>query len=252
MHKPKDRRAAIAALIGQEGETSVEALAHRFDVSVETIRRDLARLDDSGLVRKVHGGARPAQLLTEESYQQRMAEGRAAKSLIAQKLANEIQPHDTLFIDTGTTTVAAAAALARTPGLTVVTNSLDVAEAFERPGGGARVYLLGGVFAPGNRQTVGPMAIEQANQFQADHAVLTVAALDPEGGAMDADAAEAQLARAMLRRAQHVIVLATRTKLRQRAAYRVCELDEIDLLITDAPLDDKLAHACVHAGVEVR
>jgi DeoR/GlpR family transcriptional regulator of sugar metabolism len=114
------------------------------------------------------------------------------------------------------------------------------------------VHVVGGTWHAGNAETVGPLAIEQIGRFQADHAVLGVAALDAEAGAMDADFDEAQIARAMIDRARHLIVLAHGEKFGRRAAYRVCRLDEIDVLVSDRAPDGPLAAALAAAGVEVR
>ncbi|WP_424933382.1 DeoR/GlpR family DNA-binding transcription regulator [Amaricoccus macauensis] len=250
--KPRERRNSIAALIDRDGASSVDALSLRFGVSPETIRRDLARLADEGAVRKVHGGARPAtRLHSEASFQERMAEDTDAKRQIAARLVEELRSGDTLFIDTGSTTLVASATLVEVPGLTIITNSLGIAETLGgRPGAG-RVYLLGGAFAPGNRQTVGPLVMEQIGSFQADHAILTVAALDTEA-AMDSDPDEAAVARAMIRSSSNVIVLATPTKLRRRAAYRVCDLADIDTLICGVEPAPDIAGALARAGVLVK
>lgn len=250
--KPKERRSRIAALIDRDGQMSVEALSQHFTVSPETIRRDLARLAEDGAVRKVHGGARPAaRLHSEASFQERMAEEMDAKQKIAIHLRAELRSGDTLFMDTGSTTLVASAALVDLPGLTIITNSLGIAETFGGHPAAGRVYLLGGLFASGNRQTVGPQVMEQIGCFQADHAVLTVSALDAEA-AMDSDPDEAAVARAMIRSASNVIVLATPAKLWRRAAFRVCELAEIDMLICgEAPAPD-LAEALARSGVTVK
>lgn len=251
--KPMERREEIVALVARSGRAAVEDLAMRFGVSVETVRRDLSTLAEEGLVRKIHGGAMPAApLRTEGSFQERMAEDEDAKRLIAAKLSAEIRPGDTLFLDTGSTTLIAAEALSRIPSLTVITNSLDVARLLGRAESGAQVWLLGGAYAEGNAQTVGAMALEQIARFSADHAVLTVAALDARDGAMDADPAEAEIARAMIARARRTIVLATGAKMMRRAAHRVCGLDAVDLVLTESAPDPAMAEALAAAGVTLR
>lgn len=251
--KPKDRRAEIAALIGRDGPKSVEALAEHFDVSFETIRRDLALLTEQGAVLKVHGGARPVlQLHAEPSFQERMAEETEGKSVIAELLAEEIRPGSTLFMDTGSTTLFASSELAKVPGIRVVTNSLAIAQTFGRSDGRSQVCLLGGDYVAGNNQTVGHMVLEQIDRFQVDHAVITVAALDTEAGAMDSDPNEAAIARAMIRRAANLIVLATPSKFARRAAFRVCDLDEIDTLICGERPSGEMAAALEGRGVASR
>ncbi len=245
---PGERRSRIADLVADRGRQSVERLAERFAVSPETIRRDLARLSEEGRVRKVHGGALKAPLHTEGSFDERLAEDAPAKAAIAVRLRELIRPGEILFIDTGSTTLAAARALAAVPGLTVVTNAHAVAAAF---GARAHVFLLGGAYRADNRQTVGPLAIEQIGRFQADRAILTVAALDAKAGAMDADFDEAQVARAMIANARTTVVLAAASKFDRRAAFAVCRPDEIDLVVTDRPPPSELAMDLHIAGASV-
>lgn len=247
-----DRQARIADIIWQKGQMSVDALAESFAVSPETIRRDLGRLAESGVLQKVHGGARRPRLHVEGSFQERMAENAQAKRAIAQKLVGLVEPGDTLFIDTGSTTVFCAEALSKLERLTVITNSVRVAQAFGAAGSNAVVYLLGGAYGADDAQTTGPLAIEQIGQFQADHAVLTVAAIDAEVGAMDASFDEARVARAMIGHARNLIVVAGGEKFGRKAAFRVCRLDEIDVIVSDrAPAPTHLA-ALAAAGVELR
>jgi len=243
--KADDRRSRIAELVASEGTMSVERLAENFTVSVETIRRDLTELNERGLVRKVHGGASPPRLHAEGTFSERMVEDPEAKQAIAAKLRDIVQPGETLFMDTGSTTLIAAGALVTTPGLTVVTNSLSIAQALGRADMDTQIYLLGGRFVPGNDQSVGATTLEQITHFQADHAVITVAGLDAEAGATDANADEAQIARAMIKRANNAILLATSSKFGRRAAFRVCGFEGIGAVLSDTqpsgPLMDALA-----------
>lgn len=231
--KPRERRQQIEVIIRNEGSASVDGLAARFDVSTETIRRDLSRLAEAGRIMKVHGGARSARLLVEPGMDERAALASTQKDRIGRKLGDAIEPGATLFIDTGSTTLAAATTLARIPGLTIVTNSCRLADALVRAGSDAAIHLLGGRYAGENVQTVGPSVLTQINEFQVDHCVLTVAALAAGIGAMDASYDEAQIARAMLANAQRLIVLADSSKLERRAAFTVCPTERIGLLITD-------------------
>lgn len=249
--KPKDRQAIILEIVATDGEASVDALAARFDVSAETIRRDLRDLASTGALYKVQGGARRIQLSSEGSFEERRFEQAEAKAAIARTLSREIEPGEKLFLDTGTTTLACAEGLAQIDGLTVVTNSFRIAQRLAGGPGKARIYAIGGAWAADNAETVGPMAIGQISAFQADRAIVGVAALDAEAGAMDADFDEAQIAHAMIGHANQVIVLADSEKFDRRAAYRVCRLADIDVLVCDKHPDGELADALRRAGVEV-
>lgn len=250
--RPKERQSKIVDVMARDGAATVDALAAAFDVSAETIRRDLAQLAADGAVQKVHGGARRLRLHAEGSFQERMGEDAGAKAAIARKLAAVVEPGDTLFIDTGTTTLACAGELARVARLTVITNSLRIAEVLSHGEGRARVFLLGGGFSADNAQTVGPLVLDQIGRFQADHAVLAVAALDAAVGALDADFDEAQVARAMSDRAANTIVVAQTAKLGRKAAFRVCPLEGIDMLICESQPEAAFRSALETARVEIR
>lgn len=232
--KPKERQAKIAEIVGRQGRMTVEALSAHFGVSAETIRRDLGELAESGAVQKIHGGVKPLKLHLEGSFQERMAEDAAGKRVIARKLLGLVEPGDTIFIDTGSTTLICAEELSVLERLTVITNSVRIAQVFASADNGASVYLLGGAFSADNSETIGPIAIEQIASFHADHAILTVAAIDHEVGATDANFDEAQIARAMARNSRHVYVVASGAKFGRRAAFSVCTLTQIGVIVSDS------------------
>jgi DeoR family glycerol-3-phosphate regulon repressor len=249
--KPHERQPQIEAIIRSEGEVTVETLAQRFDVSAETIRRDLGMLAELGRVQKVHGGARRPRLIREPSHDERKTTAAQAKAAIGRHLADAVEPGETLFIDTGSTTLAAADALAAIPGLTIITNSCRLADRVTQAGSEAAIFLLGGRYGADNAQTTGFSAIEQLQTFRADRAILTVAAIDPALGAMDASLDEAQIARAMIRNARTVTLLADASKFGRHAAHAVCATEDIDLVISDAELDKAHRKALIEKGVDV-
>ena len=249
--KPHERKPQIEAIIRREGEVSVEMLAARFDVSSETIRRDLGSLAALGRVQKVHGGARRPQLIREPSHGERSTTAAEAKAAIGRRLSDAVDPGETLFIDTGSTTLAAAEGLAGIADLTVITNSCRLAERLARLDPTMTIHLLGGRYGLDNAQTTGIAVIEQLQAFRADRAILTVAALDPAQGAMDASLDEAQIARAMIRNARSVTILADASKFGRHAAYSVCAIRDIDLIISDNQLDKAHKEALLDKGVEL-
>lgn len=247
--KPHKRQPQIEAIIRREGEVSVDMLAARFDVSAETIRRDLGVLAEGGRVQKVHGGARRPFLISEPSHGERLGTRTEAKAQIGRTLGRAIVPGETIFIDTGSTTLAAADTLAAIPGLTIITNSCRLAERLGQSD--AVIHLLGGRYGSDNAQTTGSAVIAQPETFRADRAILTVSALDPSVGAMDASLEEAEIARAMIRNARSVTVLADATKFGRQAAYAVCATDQIDLIISDGTLQKAHKEALTDRGVEL-
>lgn len=250
--KPRDRKSRILELVDREGEASVEGLVVRFGVSAETIRRDLGQLADMGALTKVHGGAKRLRLQVEGSFEERMGEGAPAKAAIALKLRALVSPGDTLFLDTGTTTLACAQALAGVEGLTVITNGPRLAQALSRGEGSVRVFLVGGTYDPQNGETVGSFALSQIAQFHADYAVVGAAAVDAVTGAMAADFEEAAIARAMCANARHIVVCAHKAKIGRRAAHRICRIDEMTAFICNDDPSDSFKSALLGAGVQLR
>ncbi len=251
---PRLRREAIVGLVARAREISVDDLARELAVSHETIRRDLGRLDGDGLLRKVHGGARIADPGrespgVESPFDQRMAHNVQGKQAIAVLAAGLFRPGDTLFIDTGSTTLALADALAGLSHLTVITNSPRIA-AVIAANRSNKAFLVGGAFAPEVGETLGALALDQIAGFRAQHVVLTVGAIDGTC-IMDFDVQEAGIARAMIDRADTVTVVADHTKLGRRAVFEVAPLARVGRLVTDHAPDPAMAEALDRHGVEV-
>lgn len=249
--KPIDRRERIAAIVKETSRVSVEDLARMLSTSHETVRRDLALLSERGVVRKVHGGAVHAQTALESPYGDRSLTAKGEKQAIANRAAQLFEPGDSLLIDSGSTTAAFAEALRRTGRFTVITNSIMVAKELWNSDKGSEVYLLGGRYSGENHETTGPHAIEEIRRLHADHAVLTIGAIDPSGIFMDYNADEAYIARAMMANARQTTVLADSSKLGRHALFQVCEARQVHRLVTNDVPPPPLREALRLAGVEV-
>lgn len=246
---PEERRTEIVRLAQVHGQVEVESLAVSLATSRETIRRDLTLLADRGLLLKFHGGARLPRADIEGSFQARMATNVGAKRRIARAAAALFEPGDTLFIDTGSTTLCLAEELGRLNGLTAITNAPALARALANGDGGNRAFLIGGDFKADNEETAGPLAIEQIRRFRPRYAVLTIGALDIEGGIMDYDIDEAQIAQAMIAQAERLIVLADSSKFGKSALFQVCSLDTADILVTEAEPEPELLTSLAQSDV---
>jgi DeoR family transcriptional regulator, glycerol-3-phosphate regulon repressor len=249
MLRPEERRDRIVDLLREGARVSVDALAAALQASRETVRRDLAELARRGLVRKFHGGAGLPEPAGEGPFQTRMSEHPREKRAIGRRAAALFGPGDTLFVDTGTTSVVFAEELAKGTGLTVVTNCLTIAQLVSGSGRGNRAFLIGGEYRDAAAQTLGALAVEQIARFHAAHAVLTVGAIDP-AGIMDFDLGETEVARAMIAQARTVTVIADSSKLGRRGLFEVCPLARVDRLVVDRLADGPLA-AALQAAVEV-
>ncbi len=251
MH-PRARREKILELLrdSESGRLTVEDLARVLKASPETIRRDLTLLSSGSLVSKFHGGASLPQPSGEGPFRTRMADSLRQKRAIARVAAGLFRPGDTLFVDTGSTTIVFAEELSRQTGLTVITNSVLIAQTMTRGRNGNRAFLIGGEYSDEAMVNLGALAVRQVAQFHAIHAVITVGAIEAEG-AMDFTLEEAEIAGAMIGQARRLTVIADSSKLEKAGLFRVCRLDAIDRIVTDARPKGSLADALNAAEVEV-
>ncbi len=249
--KIKLRQTKIIEFIRKNEKASVDELAVLLDISRETIRRDLTALGNAGKIQKIHGGATLPRVFGEGSFQQRMLDNAEAKARIAEAAVKLFSAGETVFIDTGSTTLHFAEKLSEVSGLNIVTNSTEIANVISASTTGNRTFLLGGEFSPDNRQTVGTMAAMQVRSFRAHHAVLTIGGLDGRTGAMDYNIEEAQVAHAMIEQSESLTVLADSSKFNAIASFEVCPLARIDHLVCDAMPPKALAKALSVAGVKI-
>jgi DeoR family glycerol-3-phosphate regulon repressor len=249
--KPEQRRERIATLVREASRVSVDDLAERLAISRETVRRDLALLSEQGVLRKVHGGAVPAQTALESPLRDRRAAARAEKIAIGRAAAALFEPGDSLLIDAGSTTAYFAEALGRAGSFTVITNSVLVASELWSAANRGEIYLTGGRYFGEGHEVLGPIVVEQIQRLHADHAVLTIGAIDSGGKFMDFNTEEAFVARAMIASARRTTILADSSKLNRRALFQVCEAGEVDRLVTDRRPDPPLANLLESAGVEI-
>jgi DeoR/GlpR family transcriptional regulator of sugar metabolism len=249
--KPEARRERIATLVKEASRVSVDQLAALLDTSRETVRRDLTLLSEQGLLRKVHGGAVFTQTALESPLGDRRTAARAEKIAIGRAAAALFQEGDSLLIDSGSTTAYFAEALRAAGAFTVITNSLLVADELWATPQRGEVYLLGGRYFGDGHEVLGPLVVEQIQRLHADHAVLTIGAVDLSGTFMDFNADEAYVARAMIASARQVTVLADSSKLGRHALFQVCQASRVHRLVTDRTPADAVANALEAAGVEV-
>lgn len=256
-----ERHEHILTALGRSGRVSVADLADRLHVTPETIRRDLDALERAGHVRRVHGGAVSASRasIAETTVLERSGRATAAKRAIAREALALVPPTFTgsILIDAGTTTGALADALAAwqpAPGiapLTVYTNSVPIAATLH---GNANlvVRIIGGTVRGITSAAVGPAAIAQLAEIRPDIAFLGANGVSAEFGLSTPDELEADVKRVMVDRARLAVVLVDASKHDDEALQRFSALDEVDVLITDAPPTGPLAAALDEAEVEVR
>ena len=252
--RPSLRRERIEQLVREQQRVTVDGLAELLGASKETIRRDLTDLAERGRVRKFHGGAtiaepRQSEPDIEGSFQARLQENARAKRAIAKRAIQLFKPGDTLFVDTGTTTLFFAEEMALATGLTVITNS-GVIAALAARGTANQVFLIGGEYRADRNENLGPLAIEQIGRFHAAHAVLTVGSVETVG-ILDYDLGEANIARAMIAQSRSVTVLADSSKFGRGGLIKVAGLNAIERIVTEKEPPEDIADAMKAASVPV-
>jgi DeoR family glycerol-3-phosphate regulon repressor len=245
---PRER--AILERLEETGTARVEDLARALGVTGETVRRALKRLEAAGRVARVHGGAHLKDWGPEPTFAQRMQVNPGPKRRIAEAVARMLPDGASVFLDVGSTTAYVAQALRVRRDLLVVTNSLPVAQALTGLNGN-RVFLAGGELRAHDGGAFGAEALDFLRQFRVGHAVLSVAAVHPDGGFLLQDLREAEFSRAMIARAETVIVAADASKFGHTAPIAVAPLSAFHHLVTDTAPGDSLAAALSTAGVRV-
>jgi len=244
------RQSEILDLARAEGRVTVEDLARRFGVTLQTIRRDLTDLADAGRLMRVHGGAVPRGGVANLAYAERRGLNAAAKEAIGRTCAAAIPDMSSLFINIGTTTEAVARALLGHRNLTVVTNNLNVANILAESDS-AEVIVAGGLLRRSDSGLVGDLTKAAIAAFKVDYAIIGTSALDQDGDLLDFDSQEVGVSRAIIAHARKSFLVADRSKLNRAAPVRIGSLSELAGIFTDAPLPPVLARRCTDWGCAV-
>ncbi len=245
----EERQAQIEAYLTKVEFATLDELARHAGASVSTVRRDLASLEASSLIRRTHGGARTLQPKTDEFvFNIRDTHQVAEKEAIGRACAELIQPGQTVVVDSGTTCFHAAKHLGEKIGQ-IITNSLPVANLFS---GSSRHEILvsGGVVYPRLGALVGPHAVESFVRMHADVAVLSGSGLTEEG-IYNSHALVVDLQRAMIASAAKVIFCLDHTKFGRRSTFFLSDFAPVDAVVTDALAPPELVAALRAQGLEV-
>jgi len=247
----QEREAVILRALRLNAAIRVADLAAELGVTTETIRRDLTKLRDSGLIRRMYGGAVLPPVSDEPMVNERAAVRVAEREAIARLAASLVQGEDVLMIDAGSTTALFARALAElTPGpLMAVTNSFKVATSLAA-NAAIRVVMCPGDYTPREGGVTGAETVAFLSRFRASAAFIGASGLTRDGPT-EAHSPAASVKRAMLRASRRTILLADASKFEQSATELVCPLPQIADLVTDIAPGDQLAGALSQAGVKV-
>ena len=223
---------------------STDDLAERFDVSPQTIRKDLNELCERGVLARVHGGAVIARGGTENlEYERRRGMASSEKERIGLAAANMVPQRASLFLNIGTTTEAVARALTGHQSLLVVTNNINVASTLcVRPE--HEVVIAGGAVRASDGGIVGEATVDFINQFKVDYAIIGASAIDADGALLDYDYREVRVAQAIMKNARTVVLAADSSKLNRIAPVRIGHLSQVDIFITDRLPSPALRRLC--------
>jgi DeoR/GlpR family transcriptional regulator of sugar metabolism len=245
-----DRWSQIIDLVDRRGGASVDEISKALEISPATTRRDLARIQARGLLRRTRGGAEPSSHLR---IGRTIAESRRTNPLekerIGRAAAALVHPGETLMIDGGFTTYQVARHLPPGP-LNVVTNSFDVAQVLAARHD-VTLTLIGGTLNAMTGTTIGPTTETQIQHLGADKVILGTDALSPAEGISSPHPDTAQTKRAMVQRSRRVIVVADFSKLGPLALYRVAPIQSVSTLVTDDKADPAMTQSFRAAEVEV-
>ncbi len=244
------RQTDILEIARRDGRVTVESLASHFDVTPQTIRKDLNDLCDLERLHRVHGGAVLPSSTVNVAYRARREIATAGKSEIADAVARLIPNGASLILNIGTTTEQVAHALRGHRDLLVITNNLNVAMILsDAPD--VELVVSGGMVRKTDGGIIGGAAIDLIQQFKVDYAVIGTSAIDEEGALLDFDYREVRVAQAILGQARSKMLVADATKFDRRAPVHIGHLADMDVFVTDNPPPAEIADLCRSAGVDL-
>ncbi len=244
------RRRGILKLFQEKGLVTIEELAGRFEVTPQTIRRDISALSKNGWVHRYHGGAVLTSSTENVAYPDRKTLLLEEKKSIAKMVAGHIPDRASLFINIGTTTEEIARALCDHQGLKVITNNLNVAsilsgnENFE-------VIVAGGLLRHRDGGIIGPLTIDFIQQFKVDFGIIGISGIDADGALLDFDYREVRAARAIIDNSRKTFLAADHTKFGRNAMVRLGNIREIHAVFTDRPPPQSMAEVFASADVKL-
>ena len=243
------RHQQIIDLVTQTGYISTEDLVNVFNVTSQTIRRDLNELAEQGLIRRHHGGAASPSSIENSDYQERKYFFSKEKQAIAQRVASLIKNGSSLFIDIGSTPEAVAHALLQHQNLRIVTNNLNAAHIlmeksdFDITIAGGNLRDDGGI--------IGEATVAFLSQFRLDYGILGISAIDEDGTLLDYDFHEVQVKRVLINASRKVFLPVDHSKFNRHAIVRLGSIGDLDVLLTDSQPSEKITQLLQQNNVQL-
>ena len=229
------RQINLLDAVRARGSMTVEQLAEILGVTLQTVRRDVQRLAEAGLLARFHGGVRvPSSTIENIAHPQRESLHAEGKARIARAVARQVPNDCSLILNIGTTTEAIAKALLHHTGLRVITNNLNVA-AILSGNPACEVIVVGGVVRARDRGIVGETAVDFIRQFKVDIALIGISGIESDGTLRDYDYREVKVAQTIIEHAREVWLAADSSKFNRPAMVELATLAQVDRLFTDAP-----------------
>ena len=244
------RQHDILSLAETEGYVGVENLAETFEVTQQTIRRDINNLCDQELLTRTHGGAFYSSGVRNFAYKSRKSLASDEKKEIADAVAAIIPDNSSIVINIGTTTEQVAESLLSHQGLKVITNNINIVNIFAQSNN-AEVWLAGGKVRNLDSAVIGKNTADFIKQFKVDYAVVGVSAIDNDGSLIDFDSEEVLVSRAIFKHCRKLILVADNFKFERTAPMLIGNISEIDTLVTNIQPSPEIINICNKNNVEI-
>ena len=245
------RHQRIIELVSESGYASIEEMARKFDVTPQTVRRDINSLSEQGLLKRIHGGAGLVSSVRNITYQTRKTLFSKEKTIIAEFAVDFIPDNASMFINIGTTTEAVARALAsKRKGIKVITNNLNVASMLG-VNSDFEIIIAGGMVRSKDLGITGEATVEFIRQFKVDYGIIGVSGIDQDGSLLDFDYNEVRVAKTIIKNSRKTFLITDSSKFGRNAMVRLGHLSDIDAIFTDSNPPKEFRKAIREAGVEL-
>lgn len=234
----------------QQGHVDVEDLAESFDVTPQTIRRDLNELCEQNYLGRVHGGAVYISGVTNFAYNSRRLLAVEEKHKIGKAAAALIPDNASVILNIGTTTEQVAISLCNHVGLMAITNNINIANILLESSD-AEVFIAGGMARRSDGGIIGDSAVEFMKQFKVDYAIIGVSAIDQDGTLLDFDAREVSVSKTIIEHARTVILVTDAMKFERNAPIRIGNLSQINTLVVDAMPPLEIVKICDEYDIKI-
>ena len=248
---PIERKNEILSKLMIDGKVIVSDLAALYSVTEETIRRDLEKLEREGFAKKTYGGAVKSDNMTVElPYTVRKLTNVSGKKYIAEKIGNLIQDGDSILLDASTTALFTVKSIFHKHNLTLITNSVEIL--LDLPASNDwRIISTGGTYRQDSMSFLSSSATSAISNYHADIAVMSCKGLDVLKGVTDTREHNADLKKSFIKNANKVILAVDSTKFDKISFVKICDIDDIDVVVTDAVPSEECIKAFEEKNIEL-